>query len=68
MRSYAGLDVRFSVDGQADADPRDLGQPVVSIPLQLGRPGWHLVTLDTRTLPHVGGRKEGARLIAYVLG
>ena len=67
MRSGAGLDVRFSVDGK-ERLTRRLAQPVVSIPLQLGKPGWHLVTLDTGALPHVGGRKEGARLLSYVLG
>ena len=67
MRSNAGLDVRFSVDGKKTLTRR-LAQPVASIPLQLGKTGWHLVTLDTGTLPHVGGRKEGARLLSYVLG
>jgi len=67
MRSGAFLEVRFSVDGK-ETLTRRLAQPVVSIPLQLGKPGWHLVTLDTGTLPHVGGRKEGARLLSYVLG
>jgi hypothetical protein len=67
MRSYTPMSVRFSVDGKFRF-ARAVGLPVRSIPLPLGKPGWHLISFDTGTLPTVNGRKEGARLLAYVLG
>ena len=42
--------------------------PLEEIRVPLGPTGWHLVSLDTPTLPEVNGRHEGARLIAYALG
>lgn len=65
MRSYAKLKVTFSVDGvhRFDREISSLGE--VRVPL--GKRGWHLLTLDTRELAEVSGRKEGARLIAYAL-
>jgi hypothetical protein len=67
MRSRVGLPVRFSVDGKQRL-ARTVRWPVVSIPVPLGKPGWHLVALDTSTLPLVDGRKEGPRILSYVLG
>jgi hypothetical protein len=67
MRSSKKLPVRFSVDGKLRLQ-RTLDQPVQVIPVPLGRRGWHLVSLDTGTLPTVNGRKEGARVLSYVLG
>lgn len=66
MRSYAAIKVTFSVDGvhRFDREISALGEVRVT----LGKAGWHLLTLDTRTLPKVNGRREGARLIAYSLG
>lgn len=66
MRSLAPLDVRFGVDGRPLFTRRV--EPPQEYPLSLGRTGWHLVTLDTPALPVVAGRREGARLLAYVLG
>lgn len=67
MRSYTPMDVRFSVDGRPRFTRR-ITLPVVSIPVRLGGKGWHLIGLDTGTLPKVGGRKEGPRVLSYVLG
>jgi hypothetical protein len=67
MRSHARVPVRISVDGS----PRlthTFTRTVEVIPVALGKPGWHLVSLDTRELPEVGGRKEGARVLSYLLG
>lgn len=66
LRSYAALTVTFSVDGVHRFDRRisALGE----VRVRLGKPRWHLLTFDTRTLPQVNGRQEGARLIAYTLG
>jgi hypothetical protein len=67
MRSYTPMSVRFSVDGKFHF-ARSVALPVVSIPLTLGKPGWHLISFDTGTLPNVNGRKEGPRVLAYKLG
>ena len=67
MRSYVTMKVRFSVDGRFHF-ARTVKLPVVSVPVALGKPGWHLISLDTGTLPTVNGRKEGPRVLAYVLG
>ena len=67
MRSHVGLPVRFSVDGKPRLT-RTVKWHVASIPVPLGKPGWHLVALDTPTLPTWNGRKEGARILSYVLG
>jgi hypothetical protein len=67
MRSYAPIDVRFSVDGKPRFTRR-VTLPVQSIPVPLGKAGWHLISLDTGTLPNVNGRKEGPRVLSYVLG
>jgi hypothetical protein len=67
MRSHVGLDVQFSVDGKG-RPTRTVRWPVVSIPVPLGKAGWHLVALKTGTLPKVNGRKEGPRILSYVLG
>ena len=66
MRSYAPVSVRFSVDGSTRFVSRIAALQEIRVPL--GSAGWHLVSLDTPTLPKVNGRKEGARLIAYTLG
>jgi hypothetical protein len=67
MRSSKPMSVRFSVDGKSRFT-RTVKLPVESVPVPLGRPGWHLITLDTGTLPYVNGRREGPRLLSYVLG
>jgi len=67
MRANVGIDVQFSVDGKRRL-ARRLALPVVSVAVPLGKQGWHLVTLDATTLPKVNGRKEGARILSYVLG
>ena len=67
MRSYTPMDVRFSVDGKPRFTRRVI-LPVRSIQVPLGKAGWHLISLDTGTLPTVNGRKEGARVLSYVLG
>jgi hypothetical protein len=67
MRSYTRMPVRFSVDGRPRLK-RTVSLPVESVPVPLGRPGWHLISLDTGTLPTVNGRKEGPRVLSYVLG
>jgi hypothetical protein len=66
MRSYSPVPVTFSVGGRRRFVRRISALQVVSVPL--GSAGWHLVSLDTPTLPEVDGRREGARLIAYSLG
>jgi hypothetical protein len=66
MRAYVALPVTFSVDGRKRFERR-IG-PIGDVRIALGSPGWHLVSFDTPPLPEVQGRKEGARLIAYVLG
>lgn len=65
MRSYVRIKVTFSVDGEHrfDREISALGE----VRVRLGKPGWHLLTLDTKELPEVNGRNEGARLIAYAL-
>jgi hypothetical protein len=65
MRSYARIRVTFSVDGvhRFDREISSLGE----VRVKLGKPEWHLLTLDTKELPEANGRKEGARLIAYAL-
>jgi len=65
MRSYARIKVTFSVDGvhRFDREISSLGE----VRVRLGKPEWHLLTLDTKELPEANGRKEGARLIAYTL-
>ena len=65
MRSYAPVPVTFSVDGRRLLTRRISALTEVRVPL--GARGWHLVALDTPVLPVVDGRREGARLIAYVL-
>jgi hypothetical protein len=65
MRSYAPVPVTFSVDGRRLLTRRISALTEVRLPL--GARGWHLVALDTPVLPVVDGRREGARLIAYVL-
>jgi hypothetical protein len=65
MRSYAPVPVTFSVDGRRLLTRRISALTEVRVPL--GARGWHLVALDTPVLPMVDGRREGARLIAYVL-
>ncbi len=66
MRSESPLRVSFAVDGKR-VRQRVISQPgVIAIPLPTA--GWHLVTLDTPSLPEVDGRREGARLLAYILG
>ncbi|HST26043.1 MAG TPA: hypothetical protein VLJ76_08625 [Gaiellaceae bacterium] len=65
MRSYVGIKVTFSVDGVHRFDRRI--SSLAEVRVRLGKPGWHLLTLDTKTLPEVNGRKEGARLLAYVI-
>ncbi len=65
MRSYAGIPVTFSIDGHRLFARRISALTEARIPL--GAKGWHLVALDTPTLPEVNGRHEGARLIAYAL-
>jgi hypothetical protein len=67
MRSHVPLPVRFSVDGKPRVT-RTVKWHVASIPVPLGKPGWHLVALDAPTLPIWKGRKEGARILSYVLG
>jgi hypothetical protein len=67
LRSHARIPVRISVDGS----PRlthTFTRAVEVIPVDLGKPGWHLVSLDTSELPEIDGRKEGARLLSYLLG
>ncbi len=66
MRSYSPVSVTFSVGGHRRFVRRISALQEVRVPL--GGAGWHLVSLDTPTLPEVDGRKEGARLIAYSLG
>jgi len=66
MRSYVAIRVTFSVDGVHRFDRRISALDEVRV--RLGKSGWHLLTLDTKELPEVNGRKEGARLIAYTLG
>ncbi len=65
MRSHAPVPVTFSVDGNRRFVRRI--SPLQEIRVPLGSAGWHLVSLDTPTLPEVNGRKEGARLVAYAL-
>jgi hypothetical protein len=65
MRSYSPVAVAFSVDGHQRL-ARRISAPN-GIRIALGPAGWHLVALDTATLPVVNGRKEGARLLAYRL-
>ena len=66
MRAYTAVPITFSVDGKRRLERRigALGE----VRIGLGNASWHLVSLDTPPLPEVNGRKEGARLIAYVLG
>jgi len=63
LRSYAPLPVTFSVDGRRLLTRRISALTEVRTPL--GAVGWHLVALDTPTLPLVDGRREGARMLAY---
>ncbi len=65
MRSYVKLKVTFSVDGvhRFDREISSLGE----VRVRLGKPAWHLLTLDTKSLANVNGRSEGARLLAYAL-
>jgi hypothetical protein len=67
MRSHVALPIRFFVDGKPKLT-RTVKWHVASIPVPLGKAGWHLLALDTTTLPTWNGRKEGARLLSYVLG
>jgi hypothetical protein len=66
MRSYVPVSVSFAVDGRPRFARRI--STLLEIRIPLGVKGWHLVAFDTRELPEVKGRKEGARLIAYALG
>jgi hypothetical protein len=65
LRSYVPIPVTFSVDGRRRL-ARQIS-PLTEVRLPLGAKGWHLVALDTPVLPEVNGRREGARLLAYVL-
>jgi hypothetical protein len=64
VRSRPALDVRFSVDGREVAE-HTVARELFQLALPLARPGWHLVSLDTPHLPLVGGKRVGARLVAY---
>jgi hypothetical protein len=66
MSSARRLRVGFSVDG-LPRFRRIVIRSAQEIRVPLGRPGWHLVTLDT-VLPAVNGRPEGPRVLAYALG
>jgi hypothetical protein len=66
MRSYSPISVHVRVDGRLRFVRRLSAIREIRVPL--GAEGWHLVAFDTPSLPKVGRRKEGARLIAYALG
>ena len=66
VRSRPTLEVRFSVDGREVA-AHSVTKELFQLALPLGRPGWHLVSLDTPHLALVGGKRAGARLVAYSL-
>jgi hypothetical protein len=65
MSSARRLRVRFSVDG-LPRFRRIVIRSAQEVRVPLGRPGWHLVTLDS-VLPEVNGRPEGPRVLAYAL-
>jgi len=66
VRSAMPVPVTFAVDGRTKFE-RAI-HPLEDVKVDLLTPGWHLVTFATPSLPVVAGRREGARLIAYVLG
>ena len=66
VRSAMRIPVTFGVDGRTQFE-RSI-HPLEDVRVDLGTPGWHLVTFATPTLPVVAGRREGARVTAYVLG
>ena len=66
VHSAVSIPVTFAVDGRTQLE-RAIHRPE-DVRVDLGTPGWHLVTFVTPSLPIVAGRREGARVTAYVFG
>jgi hypothetical protein len=66
VSSPGALPARFGVDGRRAADPVVSRRQTVVLPLR-GR-GWHLITVDTRSLHESGGRMVGLELHSATLG
>jgi hypothetical protein len=66
VRAGVSVPVTVAVDGRRQFE-RPI-HPLEDVRVDLASPGWHLVTFTTPSLPLVAGRREGARITAYVLG
>jgi hypothetical protein len=66
VRSAVSVPVTVAVDGRRQF-ARAIHQ-LGGVRIDLRTPGWHLVTFTTPSLPVVAGRREGARITAFVFG